>query len=259
MPESADDILSIDRLWRRFRRWKERPRTLKDAAIRLVRREGVAYDSFWALRDVSFNVRRGEALGLCGANGSGKSTLLKVIAGIVPPTYWRVVVRGRVAAFLELGAGFHPELSGRENIALNGVIMGLSEREIARKTDSIIEFAELGEFIDSPVRTYSAGMYLRLGFAIACHVDCDLLLIDEVLAVGDAAFQQKCAAWFDALRARNVAVVLVSHFLPTLAEMCDRAVWLDGGEARAEGEARETLQRYCPYAVLPPRREVRGA
>ena len=253
---SPDEILRIEGLWRRFRRWKERPQTLKGAAVQLFRREGLAYESFWALRDVSLSLRRGEVLGLCGANGSGKSTLLKIIARIVPPTYGRITAGGRVAALLELATGFHPDLSGRENIALNGLIMGLSEAEIERKTDSIIEFAELGEFIDSPVRTYSAGMFLRLGFAIASHVEADILLVDEVLAVGDAAFQQKCAAWFAQLRQRNTSLVLVSHFLPTLAEMCDRVIWLDQGRLRADGPPHETLKQYCPYAVLPPPRQA---
>jgi len=252
MAATHDEILRLEGVWRRFRRWSEHSQSIKSAAVRLLKRAREGRETFWALQDVSFSVGRGEVVGFCGANGSGKSTLLKIISRVMPPTHGRITARGRIAALLELGAGFHPDLSGRENIALNGVLLGLSEDEIARKTDSIIEFAELGEFIDSPVRTYSAGMYLRLGFAIASHVESEILLIDELLAVGDAAFQQKCAEWFVELRRRNVSILLVSHFLPTLAELCDRVVWLDHGRVMAAGPAHETLKQYCPYAVLPP-------
>src|SRR5207249_4284111 len=159
--------------------------------------------------------------------------------------------RGKLATLLDLGTGFLPDLTGRENIALNGAIMGLSDAEVARKMESIIDFADLGTFIDSPIRIYSAGMYMRLGFAIAIHVDADILLIDEILAVGDAEFQQKCAARLQQLQQNGTALLIVSHSFSTLATLCNRVIWLDRGRVRAEGHPTEVLQQYCPSEVLP--------
>jgi lipopolysaccharide transport system ATP-binding protein len=247
----ADEILRLERVWRRYRLWQKRPLSLKEAFVRLWHRDGLAYEDFWALQDVSLSVHRGEVVGLCGANGAGKSTLLKVIARIVPATHGRIIVRGKIANLLELATGFLPELSGRENIFLNGAILGMSDADMARKAASIITFADLGAFIDSPVRTYSAGMYMRLGFAIASHVDADILLLDEVLSVGDAAFQKKCAAWLQQAQCHGTTILVASHALPMLFEMCDRVVWLDRGRVRANGPPGEVLPQYCPDVVLP--------
>lgn len=212
--------------------------------MRMALRRRETVEDFWAVRDVSLSIRRGESVGFCGSNGSGKTSLLKVISRILPPTWGRVTVRGRIAPFLELATGFHPLLTGRENIRLNASLMGLSDEEIREKTASIVEFAELGDFIDSPVKTYSAGMYMRLGFAICGHIDADIIVIDEILAVGDGAFQRKCLDWLDELRARGVTILVVSHILPLLRSMCDRMVWLDHGSLVAEGPADEILPRY---------------
>jgi len=242
-------LLALDRVWRRHRRFSRRPRSLKEAAIGWLKGRRIEADSFWALRDVSFALRRGETLGVCGPNGAGKSTLLKVVARIVEPTHGAVVVRGRLATMLELGSGFVHDLTGRQNLTLNGAILGLTDREMRDKLDAILEFADLGEFVDSPVRTYSMGMYMRLGFAIASHVEADVLLLDEVLAVGDAAFQRKCLAWIDASRAAGTSVILVSHDLAALEAQCDRVLWLESGSVVAEGDTREILARYREHGA----------
>jgi ABC-2 type transport system ATP-binding protein len=224
---------------------------LKEAFVRFFQRDGWSYEDFWALQGVSFTVQRGETVGFCGANGSGKSTLLKVVARVIPMTYGRITVGGKLATLLDLGTGFLPELTGRENIALNGAIMGLSDAEVARNMESIIDFAELGVFIDSPVRTYSSGMYMRLGFAIAVHVDADILLIDEILAVGDAEFQKKCEARLRQMQHNGTALLIVSHSLSMLATLCNHVIWLDSGRVMAAGHPAEVLQQYCPSAVFP--------
>jgi len=234
----------MDGVWKRHRRWLRRPQSLKETLIRSLKGLRPEYDEFWALRDVSFSARQGEAVGFCGANGAGKSTLLKVVAGILPPSHGTVRVRGRIASLLELGAGFLPELTGRENVCLNGAILGLTDEEVASKMDAIVAFADLGDFIDSPVKTYSSGMYMRLGFAIASHVDADILLIDEVLAVGDAAYQQKCTAWLKSLRERDTTVLVVSHDLGVLVQMCDRVVCLDGGSVVNSGPPQQVVEQY---------------
>lgn len=250
MAPSAD-ILTLEGIHRRYRRWQRRPGSLKELLIRTATGRRARHDDFWALRGVDLAVRRGEVLGICGANGHGKSTLLRVMARIEPPTAGRVTVRGRIAGLLELNAGFHAQLTGRENIALTGAIMGLTADAIRRHTPAIIEFADLGDFIDSPVVTYSAGMFMRLGFAIASHVEADIILIDEVLAVGDAAFQKKCYDWLVGLRARGATVILVSHDLVALAYVCDRVAWIDRGRVRREGPPLDVLTEYCPDLVVP--------
>ena len=249
MRSRSDEALRLENVGRRFRRWDRRPTTLKEAIVRRLRRDRPSFEEFWALEEISLTARRGEVLGFCGANGAGKSTLLKLIARILPATCGRITVRGRIAALLELGTGFLPELSGRENILLNGAILGLGDAEMRRKLDSIVEFAGLGPFIDSPVRTYSAGMYARLGFAIASHVEADILLIDEVLAVGDAAFQKKCHAWLESLTAGDTTVLLVSHSLSTLEALCDRMIWLDRGRVAAAGDPVAVVGRYAEAAT----------
>ncbi len=203
----------------------------------------LAYPRFEALKGVSFHVRRGETVGIIGQNGAGKSTLLQVITGTIPPSSGAVEVHGRVAALLELGAGFEPDFTGRENIRLNGTILGLTPRELDDRLDAIIDFAELREFIDRPVRTYSSGMFMRLAFSVAAHVDADVLIIDEALSVGDARFTQKCMRFLKDFRARG-SILFVSHDLGAVTGLCDRAVWLDHGAVRGEGPAIEVCERY---------------
>lgn len=199
---------------------------------------------FWALKDVSFEVHPGKPLGIVGHNGSGKSTMLKLLTGIMDPTEGNIRVRGRVGALIEVGAGFHPDLTGRENVFLNGSLLGLSRQEIARKFDEIVAFSGLERFIDTPVKRYSSGMYMRLGFSVAAHTDPEILLIDEVLAVGDTLFQNKCLRHLREFVKAGGSVVFVSHALPQVAELCDTCVWLDHGEVRYVGDTNEAIRQY---------------
>jgi len=235
-----------------------RLRTVKSA---LLGREGGADDggSIPALDGVDFEVAPGEAFGIVGGNGSGKSTLLKLIAGILKPTSGRVETAGRVAALIELGAGFHPEISGRENIFINGAVLGLARREIAARFDRIVEFAGLADFIDEPVKNYSSGMYVRLGFAVAIHTDPQILLVDEVLAVGDEAFAHKCLRRIEELLAGGRTVVFVSHSLALVEDLCSRVLWLDRGRARALGEPRYVVDAYRQAVAEEEGREHREA
>ena len=202
------------------------------------------HSEFWALRDISFRLEAGQTLGLVGPNGCGKSTLLQIVCGILKPTMGRVVARGRIAALLELGAGFNPEFTGRENVFLNGEIMGLSRAEIARALPSIEAFAEIGEFIERPVKEYSSGMYVRLAFATAIHVEPEILIVDEALAVGDAIFANRCVRKFEELRRRKVTVLFVSHDLGMVKQLADRAILLLNGRVEAEGEPKHVINRY---------------
>ena len=240
-------VITINAVSRRFEIHRERQRSLQERFVNLFRNRKVMSSEFWPLHDVSFTVQRGESVGIIGPNGSGKSTLLKLIAGIIEPTSGEVIVRGRVSALLELGAGFHPDLTGKENIYLNGSLFGLSRRMIDERLESIIEFAELGEFIDMPVRHYSSGMYVRLGFAVAIHTDPDLLMVDEVLAVGDVAFQQKCMDAIRTFRQGGGTLFLVSHDLTTIQNICDRAIWIDQGKIHAMGEPTDVVMRYLGH------------
>ncbi|MDW8356234.1 MAG: ABC transporter ATP-binding protein, partial [Bryobacterales bacterium] len=215
----------------------------KEYAIRWLRRE-IIYHDFWALKDVSLEVRRGEVFGIIGHNGAGKSTLLKVIARVLRPTTGRVRVWGRVAPLLELGAGFDSELTGRENVFLNSAILGFSRRETEARFDRIVEFAGIREFIDMPLRTYSSGMIARLGFAVATDVQPEILIVDEVLAVGDAEFQAKSFERIRQFRANGTTILMVSHNLAAVQSMCARAAWLHHGELRAIGSAEETIRQY---------------
>ncbi len=226
---------------KKFRIRSERRDSLKERA---VRGRAKPADEFWALRDATFDVPRGSCFGIVGHNGSGKSTTLKVLAGIYRPTSGTVEVNGRVSALLELGAGFHPELTGRENIQLNGAILGLSRQEIRAATDRIIDFAGIDQFIDMPVKIYSSGMYVRLGFAIAVSVSPEILVVDEVIAVGDEEFQRKCFDHLHELRRQGSTVILVSHSLGILEELCDDAIWIDHGHIAAQGEARPVVREY---------------
>jgi ABC-2 type transport system ATP-binding protein len=237
--------IEIDHVSKRFRLYREKPSSLK---ARLISSRSRAED-FWALRDVTFEVRQGESLGLIGHNGSGKTTLLKVIAGILRPTGGVVRSRGRVAALLELGAGFHPELTGRENVYLNASFLGLTRRETDRVYDDIVAFAEIADFMDNQVKFFSSGMLVRLGFAVAVHVDPEILLVDEVLAVGDEAFQAKCLNRIRGFQQEGRTIVLVSHALDTVRQVCDRAVMLDHGELYAKGDPLDVV-RELRYVLL---------
>ena len=227
--------VSFDRVWKKFRRG-ERHTSLRDAITALAKRpftqpdrSALGEQEFWALRDVSFEVRPGEAVGIIGPNGAGKSTTLKLLTKILKPTQGACQVRGRVGALIEVAAGFHPDLTGRENLFLQGAILGMSRAEVARKLDAIVDFAGLDDFVDTPVKRYSSGMNARLGFAVAAHVDPDVLLIDEVLAVGDYAYQQKCYERLAEFRRSGAAIVLVSHSMQAIVSLCDRAILLRPG------------------------------
>ena len=240
----AIDVVNVTKVYRRFAR-KKQFATLKSALLSgSLIRDLQPDETFPALRGVSFQVPKGVTYGVIGRNGSGKSTLLKCVAGITRPNTGTISVDGRISALIELGAGFHPEISGRENIFINGIMLGLSKREIQYRFDEIVEFAELQDFIDAPVKTYSSGMYMRLGFAVAIHVDPEVLLIDEVLAVGDQGFTLKCLDKFSEFRRRNKTILLVTHSLDLVEKFCDQALWLDKGQTKAEGEPKRVVASY---------------
>ena len=241
----TDNAIVIDGLWKKFRLYHEKNQYLK-AAVTQGRR--AQFEDFWALKDVSFEVPHGEAFGIIGSNGSGKSTLLKCLAGILTPDKGSLVSHGRVAALLELGAGFHPDLSGRENIGLNGAILGMTRKEIANKFDDIVGFAGLEQFIDTPVKNYSSGMVVRLGFAVAISVEPEILIIDEVLAVGDEEFQQRCFQKIEQFRREGRTIVFVSHGLGQVSQFCHRALWLEKGEVQTIGPAYEVVSEYTGVA-----------
>lgn len=233
--------VTVENVSKRFRLYHERNQTLKSA---IMRRRRSVHDDFWALRDVSFEVPEGSTFGLIGSNGSGKSTLLKCLAKIYWPTSGSIAYSGRMAALLEVGSGFHHELSGRENIYLNGSILGMSKREIDRKLDQIVDFSGVEQFIDQPVKNYSSGMYVRLGFSVAISVEPDILVVDEVLAVGDAEFQDKCLSKFRDYRREGRTVILVSHSMGLVRDMCDQAAWLNHGTLVTTGDADTTITAY---------------
>ena len=239
----SDPAVKLEGVSVRYRVPHERIPSLKEFAIRWLRRR-LRYEDFWALHGVDLEVARGEVFGILGSNGAGKSTLLKVVARVLRPTSGRARVLGRVAPLLELGAGFDFELSGRENILLNGTILGFSKANIAARLNGIVDFAELREFIDAPLRTYSSGMVARLGFAVATDVEPEILLVDEILAVGDAAFQKKSAERIRTFRERGATILLVSHDSAALRAMCSRVMWLKKGEIAAVGPADEVLAKY---------------
>ena len=254
----ADAAVEVRDLRKTFRVFTERNQTLKQA---ILKRRRAVYEEFVAVDGVSFDIPKGSTFGIVGSNGSGKSTTLKVLAKILEPDAGSVKVNGRVSALLELGAGFHPELSGRENIFLNAAILGIPKSQVRASFDSIVNFAELGRFIDNPVKTYSSGMYARLGFAVAVNVDPEVLLIDEVLSVGDENFQRRCAEKIDDLRSEGRTVVIVSHGLGSIQSLCDRAIWIDRGHLRAEGKPGDVIEQYVrsvhPDSVVDEQGRVR--
>jgi ABC-type polysaccharide/polyol phosphate transport system ATPase subunit len=256
---NAIEVRDVHKVYRRYGRRKQFA-TLKSAILTgSVLRDLHPDAVFQALNGVSFDVSRGRTFGIVGRNGSGKSTMLKLIAGIGKPTSGTVRVDGRVSALIELGAGFHPEISGRENVYINGLMLGLSRREIGRRFDEIVRFAELEQFIDAPVKTYSSGMYMRLGFAVAIHVDPDVLLVDEVLAVGDESFTHKCLDKFAEFRRRGRTIVLVTHSLDLVTRFCDEALWLDGGHAKLQGDPKRVVDAYLMAVAGTENRELAEA
>jgi ABC-type polysaccharide/polyol phosphate transport system ATPase subunit len=239
----AIELINVSKVYRRYggRRFS----TLKSALLqRSIVRDLRPSETFPALTDVSFSVTKGSTYGVMGRNGSGKSTALKLVAGITKPTSGTVHVEGRISALIELGAGFHPEISGRENVFINGIMLGLSKREIQERFDEIVDFAELRDFIDAPVKTYSSGMYMRLGFAVAINVNPDVLLVDEVLAVGDEGFTHKCLDKFAEFKRSNKTILLVTHSLNLIERFCDEALWLDEGRAMSHGDPKRVVGAY---------------
>lgn len=227
----------------KYRLPKERINSLKEFAVKAIKRR-IEFHEFWALRDVNFHVDRGDILGIVGRNGAGKSTLLKLIARVMKPVQGRIIVQGRTAPLIELGTGFDPELTGKENVYLFGSILGMGRKEMSEKFEPILNFSELREFIDAPLRTYSSGMVTRLGFAIATEVSPEILLLDEILSVGDAGFQKKCLRRIDNFHKDNVTIIFVSHNLEQVKSFCRQALWLDQGQVRAWGGTREVLDQY---------------
>jgi lipopolysaccharide transport system ATP-binding protein len=268
---SSDDFsIRVDGLSKRYEIYARPADRLKQMILPRLQRAvhrpaGAWFREFWALRDVGFEVRKGETVGIVGRNGSGKSTLLQMICGTLSPTLGTVTTSGRVAALLELGAGFNPEFTGRENVRLSGLLYGLSEQELAGRFDAILDFAEIGDFIDQPVKTYSSGMYVRLAFAVAINVSPDILVLDEALSVGDEAFQRKCFARIEAIREAGATILFVSHAAGTVVELCNRAILLDRGELLAQGMPKTIISRYHKLLYAPGdsiaaiRDQIRGA
>lgn len=246
-PEAVEEApreaaISVREVTKKFRLHNDRKTNVKELFSSRDRRS--RHEDFWALKGVTLDIPRGKTFGLIGHNGSGKSTLLKLVAGIHRPSSGTITAHGRVSAMLELGAGFHPEMSGRDNIYLNGSILGMTRKQIDAAMDEIIAFSGLEEFIDTPVKVYSSGMYVRLGFAIAVNLEPEILIIDEVIAVGDEAFQRRCFDHLYELRRKGVTIVLVTHSLALVADLCDEAAWLDGGTLKRVGPAREVVDDY---------------
>ena len=243
-PQRGDLAVVLSDISVRYRIPSERIASLKEYTIRRLSGRRVKYNTFYALRHVDLQVQVGDAIGLVGKNGAGKSTLLKVIARVMAPSSGRVWVRGAISPLIELGAGFHPELTGRENLFINGAMLGFSRRRMQEKFDSIFDFAELEAFIDSPIRTYSSGMIARLGFSIVASADPDVLIVDEALSVGDEAFQKKCVARMNEFRDRGVTIFFVTHAADRIRELCPISAWIDGGHIRHIGPTDEVVDLY---------------
>ncbi len=253
------DAIIVQGLGKQYRRYHaDRPTTLQEAVLTGLRRLGPS-ERFWALRNVSFGVTSGHMLGVLGPNGAGKSTLLRLIGHVVRPDEGSLKAHGRIGALLDLGAGFHPDLTGRENVFVSGVISGLTRREVEQRFDAILAFAELEEFVDNPLRTYSTGMQMRLAFAVAAHIEPEILLIDEVLAVGDISFQRKCLDRIAQFRAQGCTIILVSHDASLVRQLCDEALWLRAGELVAHGPAEMVVGQYVAEMTAATRRRTPAA
>jgi len=256
---NAIELTNVTKVYRKYARRKQFA-TLKSALLKgSLIQDLQPEETFPALQGVSFSVPAGRTYAVIGRNGSGKSTALKLVAGITKPTTGTVKVKGRISALIELGAGFHPEISGRENVFINGIMLGLSKRDIGRRFDEIVEFAEMQDFIDAPVKTYSSGMYMRLGFAVAIHVDPEVLLVDEVLAVGDAGFTHKCLDKFGEFKRRGKTILLVTHSLDLVERFCDEALWLDSGRVRGSGDPKRVVGAYLTDVGKSEERELARA
>lgn len=266
---SSDFSIRVEGLSKRYEIYAQPADRLKQMVLprlqRAAHRPARAYfNEFWALRDVSFDVKRGETVGIVGRNGSGKSTLLQMICGTLTPTLGSISVRGRIAALLELGAGFNPEFTGKENVRLSGLLYGLTEEELRERYDAILEFAQIGDFINQPVKTYSSGMVVRLGFAVAINVDPEILVVDEALSVGDELFQRKCFARIEAIRESGATILFVSHAASAVVELCDHALLIDAGELLVQGTPKFVVSRYHKLLYAPAaeaaaiRDEIRG-
>lgn len=243
MESVLNRVVALQNVTVRYRAPEVRIRTFKEYAIRILKRD-LHFKEFTALSGIEIEVEQGETIGIIGRNGAGKSTLLKVVSRVLVPTEGRVWIRGRVSPLLELGAGFHPELTGRENVSLNATLLGHSMRDVQERMDEIIDFAEIGAFIEAPLRTYSSGMVARLGFAVATAWEPEILILDEVLSVGDEAFRRKCQARMENFRKGGTTTFLVSHAMETVQTMCSRVMWLDHGRLMAVGEPKEVIQAY---------------
>src|SRR4051812_16833228 len=249
---SSDLAIRVENLGKRYRigatqgigRYRSLREDISELASRKGRKQERATRDFWALKNVSFEVKAGETVGIIGRNGAGKSTMLKILARITPPTSGRGETHGRVGSLLEVGTGFHPELTGRENIMLSAAIMGMSRADVQKRFDEIVEFADLAKFLETPVKRYSSGMYMRLAFSVAAHLEPEILLVDEVLAVGDAAFQKKCLGRMEELGGSGRTVLFVSHSMPSVVRLCPRVVLMEGGEATADGDASTVIEEY---------------
>jgi lipopolysaccharide transport system ATP-binding protein len=260
-PTDVEPVICVENVRKRFYYKNERPSTLLEQLTAIItprQKRAVTYKELWAVDDVSLNVMPSQVWGIIGRNGSGKSTLLKLIARILRPNEGRITVRGRVSVLLELGAGFHPDLTGRENIFLNAAVLGLKKKEIEQHYDSVVAFSELGEFIDMPVKHYSSGMYMRLGFSVAIHVNPDILIVDEILAVGDQTFQEKCFERIHDMKQRGVNIVMVSHNMEVMRRLCTHVLWLEQGKVRAFGQTEQVISQYLDslYQVEPRQMEL---
>ncbi len=238
-----DNIIELRNVFMKFRMASQRVETLKEFVIRTLKRQ-LSFEDFVAVNDVSFDVKRGEVVGLIGLNGSGKSTTLKIISGILKPSSGSVVIRGKISPLIELGAGFDFDLTARENVFLNGAVLGYSKKEMLEKMDEIIEFSELHDFMDTPIKNFSSGMVARLAFAIATQIDPEILIVDEILGVGDFLFQQKCEQRINKMMSGGTTVVIVSHSIEQIERLCDRVVWLDHGKVVMIGDTPEVCAQY---------------
>ncbi len=242
--EKPPVVIDVQNVKKKFRVYSDKGATLKERALFRKRR---AHSDHWVLKGISFQIRKGEAVGLVGENGCGKSTTLKLLTKILYPDSGTITMKGRISSLIELGAGFHPDMTGRENIYTNASIFGLSKAEIDKRLEGIIAFSELGSYIDNPVRTYSSGMYMRLAFAVAINVDADILLIDEILAVGDASYQAKCLNKLREIKRQGTTIVIVSHALGQIEQFCERSIWIESGEIREQGSPFDVHQKYLRY------------